>query len=77
MNKYVKYIPYGVIAFVFILVVLSVARSLIVGQPILDAFKEWTNWLIAVAAGVSTSLTIKKKDMEKGKEKEKETEDPQ
>ena len=67
MNKTVKYILYGVGTFAFIILATSLIRSLIRSVPFADAFKDWTNWLIAAICGVCSALSLYKKDQEKEK----------
>jgi len=62
MNKTTKYILYGVGTFAGCVVILAVARSLIKGIPVVDGFKDWTNWVIALLSGVSAAWSSFNKD---------------
>ena len=65
MNKTVKYILCGVGTFAFIILATALIRSLIRSIPFTDAFKDWTNWLIAAVCGVCSALSLYKKNQEK------------
>ena len=67
MNKTVKYILCGVGTFAFIILATALIRSLIRSVPFADAFKDWTNWLIAAICGVCTAMNLYRKDQEKEK----------
>ena len=71
MNATTKTVLYGIGTFILCAVILSVIRPLIKGLPIVEGFKDWTNWAIAACSGISAALSSYNKNKAKENNKDK------
>lgn len=62
MNKTTKAIVYGIGSCALTLVLVVAIRALIKGEPFVDGFKEWSNWVVSVICGVSSAYSTLTKD---------------
>ena len=67
MNKPLKYALCGVGSAVGIFILMTLVRSLVRGIPFTEGIKDVANIVIAIVCGVSTAMSMKKKDDEKEK----------
>ena len=77
MNTATKNILYGVGTFALCVVILAVVRSLIKGFPIVDGFKDWTNWAVAAVSGICAGWSSYNKDRAKEEKAQKEKKENQ
>ena len=74
MNKTTKYILYGIGSFAGVMLIITIVRCLLGGVAFGEELKDWTNWVVAAGAGISSAWTAVNNDKKKAAENKEEEE---